>query len=263
MKGSNTFLSSNLHFPTTILFFIFVFFLKGIIVFVCRLSLSWNRFSCDFRMPLIADGSSACSQCGRQGAQLGSAPGPALWALETQFPPRPLCGECVDEDRLAANEYVKFKKACENCLTSSYVCWPLVVSSLPFPDANHVCQLCETLLENVQSVRCSRMSRDLWNSLHAQAHGLSLSTSQGINAQTAVRTLQADLDAANNRREDLNNRLHVALLLLQQQSHEAEVRTTELDFEAAVEAEDTVAASSVAPAASSSARERSRSRERS
>ena len=45
MKDTNSFLSPKLHFPASILLFIFLFVLKGIIVFVCPRSLCWNCFS--------------------------------------------------------------------------------------------------------------------------------------------------------------------------------------------------------------------------
>jgi len=108
---------------------------------------------------------------------------------------------------------VRFKKACENCLTSTAVCWPLALSILNFPDADtqYVCRFCETSQAVVHEVRCTRMSRGAWESLVGLAEGFRGATVEINDGLLKERTLVNDYQQSQARLEAMQGRLAVSM----------------------------------------------------
>ena len=166
-------------------------------------------------MPRVADGAAACTVCNRQGAQLEApgGPGAELWAVIDEFPPKPRCGDCCDDILLADDRYVRFKKACENCLTSTAVCWPLALSILNFPDAGtqYVCRFCETSQAVVHDVVRTRKTRGAWESLVGLAEGFRGATVEIKDGLLKERTLVSDYQQSQARLEEMQGRLAVSM----------------------------------------------------
>ena len=166
-------------------------------------------------MPRVADGAAACTVCNRQGALLEApgGPGAELWAVIDEFPPKPRCGDCCDDTLNENDRYVRFKKACENCLTSTAVCWPLGLSTMKFPDADtqYVCRFCETSQAVVHDVRRTRKSRGAWESLVGLAEGFRGAVLEIDYCSLRERTLVSDYQQSQAQLEAMQGRLAVSM----------------------------------------------------
>ena len=111
-------------------------------------------------MPTFRDGTTPCATCETMGT--------ALYAPAYEFPPAPVCLDC----QLGGVEYRKWKPACECCLTSTEVCWPLTQRQMYFVDSEYVCNLCEFTVQNIESLSMGRFNRSAWLLLTLQSRTL-------------------------------------------------------------------------------------------
>ena len=154
--------------------------------------------------PRVEDGAAPCSSCGRQGFQLGPGEAASLWALPDDKPPRPLCEGCVrarpesERQEREASEFIRYKKACENCLTDSAVCWPLGTHPLIFGD-RYVCSLCEVAGTCPAFLERSRLTRPAYAALLNQAQCFEASMKVLIDMAAERREKAAELSETQER----------------------------------------------------------------
>ena len=141
-------------------------------------------------MPEIHDGAAQCTDCGRGGDQLQD---PRLWALPHEFPPVQRCAECRDAALPAflVDDCVRFKKACENYLTSVAVSWPL--KSHQYYEGLHVCQLCEHAANSTIILEGSRFSRTAWSALLQHARGLNTAIAEAVSSEQLYQAQREEL----------------------------------------------------------------------